>query len=82
MNLKLIGSDCSNGLKILKNIKRVERELKCSLNINTISKNNNKDKTLVLPTLVIDGKIVSQGKVLTEKELKSIIKSLLPEYIY
>lgn len=80
MNLKLIGSDSSNGLKILKNIKKVERELKCSLNINTVSKNKNKDKSIILPTLVIDGKIVSQGKVIDTKELKSIIKPLLPEY--
>lgn len=37
MTIELIGSDCSNGIKILKNLKKVERELECSLKINEVS---------------------------------------------
>lgn len=79
MNLKLIGSDCSNGLKILKNIKKVEKELKSSLKINKISSKENKEKHIALPTLILDGKIISQGKVITDRQLKNIIKPLLLE---
>lgn len=33
MNLKVIGADCSNGMKIIKNLNKVERELNIPLNI-------------------------------------------------
>mgnify|MGYP000241556254 FL=1 len=79
MNLKLIGSDCSNGLKILKNIKKVERELHCSLNINKISSHQNKNKNIIIPALMLNGEIISQGKVITDRELKNILKPLLLE---
>ena len=79
LNLKLIGSDCSNGLKILKNIKKVERELKFSLNINKISSHQNKNKDIVIPTLMLNNEIISQGKVITDRELKNILKPLLLE---
>lgn len=79
MNLKLIGSDCSNGIKILKNIKKVERELNCSLKINEVSSKNNKNKHLMVPTLMLNNEIISQGRVITLRELKNLIKPLLPQ---
>ena len=78
MNLKLIGSDCSNGIKILKNLKKVERELECSLKINEVSKKNNKQKHIVIPTLILNDEIISEGRVISDRELKSILKPLLP----
>lgn len=79
MNLKLIGSDCSNGIKILKNIKKVERELNCSLKINEVSSKNNKNKHLIVPTLMLNNEIISQGRVISLRELKNLIKPLLPQ---
>lgn len=79
MNLKLIGSDCSNGIKILKNIKKVERELNCSLKINEVSSKNNKNKHLMVPTLMLNDEIISQGRVISLRELKNLIKPLLPQ---
>lgn len=79
MNLKLIGSDCSNGIKILKNLKKVERELECSLKINEVSKKNNKQKHIVIPTLILNDEIISEGRVISDRELKSILKPLLPQ---
>lgn len=79
MNLKLIGSDCSNGIKILKNIKKVERELNCSLKINEVSSKNNKNKHLMVPTLMLNNEIISQGRVISLRELKNLIKPLLPQ---
>ena len=79
MNLKLIGSDCSNGIKILKKLKKVERELECSLKINEVSKKNNKQKHIVIPTLILNDEIISEGRVISDRELKSILKPLLPQ---
>lgn len=78
MNIKLIGSDCSNGIKILKNLKKVERELNCSLDIDRISSLNNK-KHVIVPTLLVNDEIVSQGRVISDRELKNILKPLLPQ---
>lgn len=79
MNLKLIGSDCSNGIKILKNLKKVERELECSLKINEVSKKNNKQKHIIIPTLILNDEIISEGRVISDRELKNILKPLLPQ---
>lgn len=79
MNLKLIGSDCSNGIKILKNLKKVERELECSLKINEVSKKSNKQKHIIIPTLILNDEIISEGRVISDRELKNILKPLLPQ---
>lgn len=78
MNLKLLGSDCSNGIKILKNLKKVERELECSFEINEISKRDCK-KHVVMPTLILNDEIISEGRVISDRELKNILKPLLPQ---
>ena len=36
MHLKLIGSDCSNGIKIIKNIKKAEKDLKMKINVEEV----------------------------------------------
>ena len=79
MNLKLICSYCSNGIKIIKNLKKVERELECSLKINEVSKKNNKQKHIVIPTLLLNDEIISEGRVISDRELKNILKPLLPQ---
>ncbi len=79
MTIELIGSDCSNGIKILKNLKKVERELECSLKINEVSSKNNKRKHIVMPTLMLNDEIISQGRVISDRELKNILKPLLPQ---
>ena len=80
MEIKIIGFDSKNGLKLLKNIERVEKELKCKFNISKIS-TNNRDKygIRVTPTLIIEDSVVSSGNVLTDREIKNIIKERLVE---
>lgn len=78
MNLKIIGADCSNGMKIIKNLNKVERELNLSFNIEKISMSEKeKYNVRVIPTLIIDDKIISEGNVIQERNLKNIIKSLV-----
>ncbi len=78
MQIKIIGFDTKNGVKLLKNISKVEKELKCKFNISKISaKNRDKYGIRITPTLIIDDDIVSSGNILTDREIKNIIKTKL-----
>lgn len=81
MQIKIVGFDTKNGLRLLKNLEKAEKELKCKLNISRIaSKNRDKYGIRVTPTLIIDEDIVASGNILTEREIKNIIKTkLVPE---
>lgn len=77
MKLKLIGADSKNGMKIIKNINKVEKQLDTKLELSKIS-TSDKDKynVRVIPTLIINDKIVSEGNVISDRQLKTIIKIL------
>ncbi len=75
MDFKLIGADCSNGMKIIKNLYKVEREVEVPINIERISaKDKEKYGIKVIPTLIFGDKILSEGNVITDRELKNFIK--------
>ncbi len=77
MHLKLIGSDCSNGIKIIKNIKKAEKDLKMKINVEEVPISlKEKYNIKVVPTLIIDGKKVFEGFVPTEKELIRKLKEI------
>lgn len=74
----MIGADCSNGMKIIKNLNKVERELDIPLHIQKISgKDRKKYQIQVIPTLIIENKVVSHGNVLSEREIKNYIKQFI-----
>ncbi len=74
----MIGADCSNGMKIIKNLNKVERELDIPLHIQKISgKDRKKYQIQVIPTLIIENKVVSHGSVLSEREIKNYIKQFI-----
>lgn len=78
MEIKVIGVDSKNGNKILRNISKVEKEMKCKFNILKItSKNRDKYGIREVPTLIIENDIVSRGSVLSDREIKNIIKEKL-----
>lgn len=75
MKVKIVGANCSNGMKILKNLNKVERELDMNFDIEKIDANDKKKYNVtVIPTLIIEDKIVSSGNVLTDREIKNYIK--------
>lgn len=77
VNIKVIGANCSNGMKILKNLSKVERELDMEFNIEKIDSTYKKKYNInVIPALMIEEKIVSTGNVLTDREIKNYIKEL------
>lgn len=78
MKIKLIGSDCKNGIKLKKNIFKVCKEGKNNLEIELLDVKSGKDKYNIssFPALVIDNKVISQGKVLTDRQIKHYIEIL------
>ena len=78
MNVKIIGSESSNRIKLLKNLNKAIDSLKMHVTP-TIEedersiKNHNITNT---PALIINNKVISQGKVLTEKEIVKFLKVL------
>ena len=75
MEIKVIGVDSKNGIKLIKNIEKVEKEMKLKFNVSKVS-SQNRDKYVIreVPALIIDNDIISKGCVLTEREIKNIIK--------
>ena len=77
VNIKVIGANCSNGMKILKNLSKLERELDMEFNIEKIDSTYKKKYNInVIPALMIEDKVVSTGNVLTDREIKNYIKEL------
>ena len=77
VNIKVIGANCSNGMKILKNLSKVERELDMEFNIEKIDSTYKKKYNInVIPALMIEDKVVSTGNVLTDRKIKNYIKDL------
>lgn len=75
MEIKVIGVDSKNGIKLMKNIEMVEKEMKLKFNVSKVSsKNRDKYGIREVPALIIDDDVISKGSVLTEREIKNIIK--------
>ncbi|MDY3802106.1 MAG: thioredoxin family protein [Bacilli bacterium] len=72
MEIKIIGTNSSNRLKLIKNIKKATDN---KINIQLLEKDNKYNITNT-PALIINDKLISQGKVLNEREIKKFIEVL------
>ena len=72
MEIKVIGTNSSNRIKLIKNIKKATDN---NIDIKLLEKDNRYNITNT-PALVINDKIISQGKVLNEREIKKFIEVL------
>ncbi len=76
MKINIIGENSSNRMKLLKNLNKVTKNEDINVEINviddkeTLSKYKDKNK----PILMINEKIVSNGKILTDREIRNYIK--------
>ena len=76
MKINIIGENSSNRMKLLKNLKKVTKNEDINIEINviddkeTLSKYKDKNK----PILMINEKIISKGKILTDREIRNYIK--------
>lgn len=72
MEIKVIGTNSSNRIKLIKNIKKATDN---NIGIKLVEKDNRYNITNT-PALVINDKIISQGKILNEREIKKFIEVL------
>ena len=72
MEIKVIGTNSSNRLKLINNIKKATDN---KINIQLLEKDNKYNITNT-PALIINDKLISQGKVLNEREIKKFIEVL------
>ena len=72
MEIKIIGTNSSNRLKLIKNIKKATDN---KINIQLLEKDNKYNITNT-PALIINDKLISQGKVLNEREIKKFTEVL------
>lgn len=76
MKINIIGENSSNRMKLLKNLNKVTKNEDINVEINviddkeTLSKYKDKNK----PILIINEKIISNGKILTDREIRNYIK--------
>ncbi len=70
--IKIIGSNCSNGIKLKKMVERATEEVDVPVDIELEEKNKSVKN---IPALVINGNLISEGKVLTVREITKLIKS-------
>lgn len=73
-NIKIIGSKCSNGIKLRKMVERAVQSYEGCVEIELEDKNNNIKN---VPGLIINGNIVSEGKVLTAREITKLMNELV-----
>ncbi len=75
IEIKVLGSKTHNGIKLIKNIRKINSDIDIDIkelnDINYLKKYNIKNT----PALVINGKKVSEGKVLTSREICKILTS-------
>ena len=75
MNIKIVGYNCSNGIKLKKNISKIN-ELDIDLELLEGDEYLNKYNIKNVPGLIINEKKVSEGKVLNDREILRMIKVL------
>ena len=75
MNIKIVGYNCSNGIKLKKNISKINE---CEINLELLEGDEYLDKYDIknVPGLIINEKKICEGKVLNDREILRMIKVL------
>lgn len=78
MEIKVLGKNSSNRMKLLKNIEKGSSNEKGNIEVTLLEDEKYLSKYGIsnTPALVINDKVISQGKILTEKEIKHYLKIL------
>ncbi len=78
MEIKVLGKNSSNRMKLLKNIEKGTSNEKGNIEVTLLEDEKYLSKYGIsnTPALVINDKVISQGKILTEKEIKHYLKIL------
>lgn len=75
MEIKIIGSNCKNGMQLYKMASRAVENSREEINIQKLDDKNSINKYGIknIPGLVIDDKLVCEGKVLTDREISKFL---------
>ena len=74
IEIKIIGANCSNGMKLSKMVSRAIEEVDIdNIKVEEVDFAKNKYGVSNVPGLVINGKKISEGKVLTVREIKKLL---------
>ena len=78
MEIKVLGKNSSNRMKLLKNIEKGTSNEKGNIEVTLLEDEKYLSKYGIsnTPALVINDKVISQCKILTEKEIKHYLKIL------
>ena len=76
MEIKIIGSNCKNGMQLYKMVTRAIENSRNEINIQKLDDKTSINKYGVknIPGLVINEKLISQGKVRTDREIGKMIQ--------
>lgn len=73
IEIKVVGSKTHNGIKLIKNIRKINSDINIDVkeinDVNYLKKYNIKNT----PGLIINNNVVSEGKVLTTREISKIL---------
>ena len=73
IDVKIVGVNCSNGIKLKKMLNRVTEEIEEEVKITEIPEKDKKYGIKDFPALIINDEIVSEGSVLSSREIKKIL---------
>ena len=78
MEIKIIGNESSNRMKLLKNVGKAMEKIKGKVSVSLLEEESDAKKYNVsnVPALIINEKVISQGKVLNEREITNFIRIL------
>lgn len=79
MKIQVVGEISSNRTKLLKNLNKITKKtVKNNIEVEILEDETSMEKynSISKPILIINDKIVSNGKVLTDREIKNYIKVL------
>ncbi len=76
MKIQIIGENSSNRMKLLKNLNKVTKNSDIDIDIVVVDdeKSLEKYRNVNKPIFIINDKIISNGKILTDREIKNYVK--------
>ena len=84
IEIKIIGSNCSLGRRLMKQLRNASDTYNKDIVIKELNRYSDKVNYHVnrIPALLVDDKIISQGKVLGDNEIKKLIFKILRDTSY
>lgn len=75
IRIKIIGANCSNGMKLSKMAERAVEEIEEDIEVEKVTDDKLKKQYGIknIPALIIDDEVVSEGKVLSVREIKTLL---------